>query len=83
MPTVPEIITESILKQMEQGVAPWRKPWSTSGGGTYFTAMEASLRAPFIMRWSGKVPAGRVSNEIVHIVDMYPTLARVGGAEVP
>jgi hypothetical protein len=30
MPTVPEIITESILKQLEQGVAPWRKPWSTS-----------------------------------------------------
>lgn len=24
-----------------------------------------------------------MSNEIVHIVDMYPTLARVGGAEVP
>jgi arylsulfatase len=45
--------------------------------------MEASLRAPFIIRWPGKVPAGRVSNEIVHIVDMYPTLARVGGASVP
>ena len=30
MPTVPEIITESILKQLEQGVTPWRKPWSTS-----------------------------------------------------
>jgi antirestriction protein ArdC len=30
MPTVSEIITESILKQLEQGVAPWRKPWSTS-----------------------------------------------------
>ena len=30
MLTVPEIITESILKQLEQGVAPWRKPWSTS-----------------------------------------------------
>jgi antirestriction protein ArdC len=30
MPTVPEIITESIVKQLEQGVAPWRKPWSTS-----------------------------------------------------
>lgn len=24
-----------------------------------------------------------MSNEIVHIVDMYPTFARVGGAEVP
>jgi arylsulfatase A-like enzyme len=45
--------------------------------------MEASLRAPFITRWPGKVPAGRVSNEIVHIVDLYTTLAHVGGAEVP
>jgi arylsulfatase A-like enzyme len=61
-------------------------PWQGDSGpwrGTYFTAMEASLRVPFIMRWPGKVPAGRVNNEIVHIVDIYPTLARVGGAQVP
>ena len=37
----------------------------------------------FIIRWPGRVPAGRVSNEIVHIVDLYTTLARVGGAEIP
>lgn len=30
MPTVQEIITENVIKQLEQGVAPWRKPWSTS-----------------------------------------------------
>jgi antirestriction protein ArdC len=30
MPTVPEIITQNVLKQLEQGVAPWRKPWSSS-----------------------------------------------------
>jgi arylsulfatase A-like enzyme len=61
-------------------------PWQGDSGpwrGTYFTAMEASLRAPFIIRWPGKVPAGRVNNEIVHIVDLYTTLAHVGGAEVP
>jgi arylsulfatase len=65
-----------------EGSDPWQGdsgPWR----GTYFTAMEASLRAPFIVRWPGKVPAGRVSNEIVHIVDMFTTLAHVGGAEVP
>jgi arylsulfatase len=65
-----------------EGTDPWEGdsgPWR----GTYFTAMEASLRAPFIIRWPGKIPAGRVSNEIVHIVDMYPTLARVAGAQVP
>jgi arylsulfatase len=61
-------------------------PWQGHAGpwrGTYFTAMEASLRVPFIIRWPGKVPAGHVNNEIVHIVDLYSTLAHVGGAEVP
>jgi arylsulfatase A-like enzyme len=61
-------------------------PWQGDAGpwrGTYFTAMEASLRSPFIVRWPGKVPAGRVSNDIVHIVDLYTTLARVAGADVP
>jgi len=47
------------------------------------TGMEASLRVPFIIRWQGKIPAGRVSNEIVHIVDLFTTVARVGNAEVP
>ena len=61
-------------------------PWEGDPGpwrGTYFTAMEASLRAPFILRWPGKAPAGRVSNEIVHITDLFTTLARWGGAEIP
>jgi arylsulfatase A-like enzyme len=61
-------------------------PWEGDNGpwrGTYFTAMEGSLRTPFIIRWPGKVPAGRVSNEIFHIVDLFTTLAHVGGAEVP
>ncbi len=57
----------------------WAGPWS----GSYTTAMEGSLRVPFLIRWPGKVPAGRVSNEIVHIVDMYTTLALMGGAIIP
>jgi arylsulfatase A-like enzyme len=61
-------------------------PWEGDSGpwrGSYFTAMEGSLRAPFIMRWPGKVPTGKVSNEIVHVVDMFPTLADAAGAGVP
>jgi arylsulfatase A-like enzyme len=45
--------------------------------------MEASLRTPFIIRWPSKVPSGRVNNEIVHIVDLFTTLAHVGGADAP
>ena len=29
MSTAYEIVTESIIKQLEAGVAPWRKPWRT------------------------------------------------------
>jgi arylsulfatase A-like enzyme len=61
-------------------------PWQGSSGpwrGYYFTHMEGSLRTPFIIRWPGKIPAGRVSNEIVHEVDTYTTFAKIAGASVP
>ena len=29
MPSVYEIVTEKIIKQLESGVAPWRKPWTS------------------------------------------------------
>jgi antirestriction protein ArdC len=28
-PSVYEIVTEQIIKQLESGVSPWRKPWRT------------------------------------------------------
>src|SRR5258705_13288707 len=36
-----------------------------------------------MIRWPGKLPAGRVSDEIVHAVDLFPTLASIAGADVP
>jgi len=54
---------------------PWR--------GTYFTGLEGSLRVPFIVRWPGNVPAGSVSNEIVHEMDLLPTLAAIAGGSIP
>jgi arylsulfatase len=54
---------------------PWR--------GNYFTAWEGSLRAPFLIRWPGKIKAGSVSNEIIHVVDLLPTLGRIAGYKVP
>lgn len=64
----------------------YRRPWRGSAGmwtGTYHTAMEGALRVPMIVRWPGHVPAARVTNEIVHVVDLFPTIARIAGAAVP
>lgn len=54
---------------------PWR--------GTLFTPFEGSLRVPFAIRWPGKIPAGSVSNEIVHQMDLYPTLATIVDGNLP
>ena len=51
--------------------------------GHYFTILEGSLRVPAMVRWPGKIPAGQVSNEIVHMVDVLPTVAKITGAKVP
>jgi arylsulfatase len=61
-------------------------PWQGSSGpwrGYYFTHMEGSLRVPFIVRWPGRIPAGRVSNEIVHEVDTFTTFATIADAAIP
>ncbi|HKQ24906.1 MAG TPA: arylsulfatase [Burkholderiales bacterium] len=63
-------------------VRPW-DGWSGPWRGQYFTALEGGIRVPFMIRWPGKVPAGRVSDEIVHGADLFPTLARIAGADVP
>ncbi len=54
-------------------------PWD----GSYFTGKEGSLRVPFIVRWPGRIPAGAVSNEIVHAMDLMPTIARIVDEDMP
>ncbi|WP_346355384.1 arylsulfatase [Azotosporobacter soli] len=54
---------------------PWR--------GGYLTSLEGSNRAPCLIRWPNKIPAGKVSNELVHAVDTFTTLLCAAGAKVP
>jgi len=51
--------------------------------GTKATTWEGGQRVPFIVRWPGKIPGGRVSDEMVTSMDLMPTLARVAGATEP
>ena len=54
-------------------------PWRSS----LFTGYEGALRVPFAMRWPGRIEAGRVSDEIVHAMDLFPTFAHIAGGKVP
>ena len=44
---------------------------------------EAGYRLPCIVRWPGKVPAGRVNDAIFATIDFMPTFANLCGFEVP
>jgi arylsulfatase len=54
-------------------------PWRS----TLFTGHEGALRVPFVVRWPDRIEAGRVSDEIVHDMDLFPTLAVLVGGDVP
>ncbi len=65
-----------------EGVVPhqgFSGPWR----GSYFTGLEGSLRVPFLARWPGQIPAGLVSNEIVHEMDLFTTFAALSGGQMP
>jgi arylsulfatase len=64
----------------------YMEPWRGDAGrfsGSYFTGLEGSLRTPCVVFYPEKVPVKQVSNEIVHITDMYTTLINWTGGKVP
>jgi arylsulfatase len=60
---------------MHGSPGPWRS--------TLFTSYEGALRVPFAVRWPGRIAAGKSSDEIVHAMDLFPTLAKIAGGAVP
>lgn len=55
--------------------------FKSSGGlrGTKKTLYEGGIRVPFIVRWTGRVPAGTVSDHPVAFWDVLPTAAELVG----
>jgi arylsulfatase A-like enzyme len=47
------------------------------------TAFEGGVRVPFVARWPGRIPAGRLQSEPAMTIDVLPTIARLTGAPLP
>jgi len=47
------------------------------------TTWDGGQREPTIMRWPGKIPAGKVCHELAATIDILPTVAKLTGAELP
>src|SRR6266446_3082736 len=57
----------------------WPDGGNTPFAGAKGSVTEGSFRAPAIIRWPGKVPAGKVSNGIMSGLDWFPTLVAAAG----
>ena len=57
----------------------WPDGGQTPFAGGKGTVMEGGFRVPAIIRWPGKVPAGKVENGIVSGLDWFPTFVAAAG----
>jgi arylsulfatase len=47
------------------------------------SAYEGSVRTPMMIRWTGTVPPGIETNQLVSINDFFPTLVTIAGGKAP
>ncbi|KRG48979.1 arylsulfatase [Stenotrophomonas panacihumi] len=76
-------IDENTFVMYSTDNGPHRNSWP-DGGTTPFrseknTNWEGAFRVPMLVRWPGKIEAGRVSNEIVQHHDWLPTFLAMAG----
>src|SRR6202008_1412540 len=57
----------------------WPDGGQTPFAGGKGTALEGGFRVPCMIRWPGKVPAGKVENGIMSGLDWFPTFLAAAG----
>ncbi|NLS67509.1 arylsulfatase [Bradyrhizobium brasilense] len=57
----------------------WPDGGQTPFAGGKGTALEGGFRVPCILRWPGRVPAGKVENAIISGLDWFPTFVAAAG----
>ena len=67
---------------------PWLSYGNHAGSAGPFregkgTSWEGGTRVPFIARWPGRIPAGKVQDQPAMTIDLLPTLATLAGVPLP
>jgi arylsulfatase A-like enzyme len=73
-----------ILFTSDNGPTDWPRYYRNGGEppcsagdlrGRKWSLYEGGIREPFIAVWPGKIPAGKVNNSVMSVVDLVPTIA--------
>jgi arylsulfatase A-like enzyme len=63
-----------------------RGEWLSHGGPLFHrkgSVWEGGIRVPAIVRWPGRIPAGRVSRQVGLTMDLTASMLAAAGATVP
>jgi uncharacterized sulfatase len=76
-------VDERTLVVVSSDNGPWFQGSPGENRGRKFDVFEGGMRVPLLARWPGRIPAGRVDEEPVVSVDLFPTMLELLGLPLP
>ena len=76
-------IEKNTLLMFSSDNGPWYQGSPGKLRGRKDSTYEGGVREPFIACWPGRIPAGRVSNALASMTDIFPTVAKLCHARLP
>ena len=76
-------LEQNTLVMFSSDNGPWYQGSPGKLRGRKNTTYEGGIREPFLARWTGRIPGGRVSNALASMMDVFPTVTRLCGAALP
>ena len=70
-------------RMVQDGVERWHSGSTGMLRGAKATTYEGGFRVPAVISWPGVIVGSRVSHELVTALDLFPTLAEIGGVRIP
>ncbi len=80
---MPDRMFQTDMMPLHEPVEPWHSGSAGPLRGYKGTTFEGGFRVPFIARWPGRIPAGRVSADMLSSLDVFPTLLDAAGVAPP
>jgi len=76
-------LEQNTLVMFSSDNGPWYQGSPGKLRGRKSTTYEGGVREPFIARWTGRIPMGRVANALASMMDIFPTVARLCSGAMP
>lgn len=76
-------LDERTLVLFSSDNGPWYQGSPGRLRGRKGSTWEGGVRVPFLARWLGRIPKGRVSNALTSMMDIVPTFLKLAGAQPP